>query len=124
MDGHEVRPGRKRLRLRLAPDANAPAAARRALRRLPLGEREEDVLLLASELVTNAVVHARPPHGEPIELEATCDGGRARVEVRDKGPGFGRDTVLGHGLRMVEYVTERWGIEHNGSTRVWFELRA
>ena len=53
--------------MRLEADVHAPAAARRALRELPLGERADDVLLLASELVTNAVVHGS---AQPIELEA------------------------------------------------------
>jgi anti-sigma regulatory factor (Ser/Thr protein kinase) len=122
MDTDEVQRGHGRLRLQLVPDEHAPATARRALRELPLGERKDDVLLLASELVTNAVVHATRGSGEPIELVAACERDRTRVEVRDRGPGFAADPRLGHGLRLVEAATDRWGIEHDGETRVWFEL--
>jgi hypothetical protein len=29
----------------------------------------------------------------------------------------------GHGLRLVDLVADRWGVER-GSTRVWFEIDA
>jgi anti-sigma regulatory factor (Ser/Thr protein kinase) len=122
MEAHEPRPGSARLRLRLAPDIHAPATARRALRELPLGERENDVLLLASELVTNAVLHAGLSPDQPIELEAACDRDRARVEVRDRGGGFARFPEAGNGLRIVAGATDRWGVAQDEATRVWFEL--
>jgi two-component sensor histidine kinase len=122
MDEHWRQHDGGRLRLRLAPDVHAPSRARQALRELPLGEREEDVLLLASELVTNAVQHGGAADDQPIELEATCDGGCARVEVRDRGRGFGRAPQAGLGLRLLEDASVRWGIDHADSTRVWFEV--
>jgi hypothetical protein len=109
---------RERLRIDLAPDACAPAAARRALRDLPLGAAAADVLLVASELVTNAVEHS--PSGQPIGLDASCDGDRTRVEVRDHGcfvPGHS-----GYGLRILAAAASSWGIEQHETTRVWFEL--
>jgi anti-sigma regulatory factor (Ser/Thr protein kinase) len=122
MEADEGKPGSRRLRLLLAPDVDAPGAARRALRELPLGERAEDILLLTSELVTNAVVHAGLGPDQPIELQVACDDGYARIEVRDSGGGFAPDPRAGHGLRIVEAATERWGVEHDGATRVWFEV--
>jgi anti-sigma regulatory factor (Ser/Thr protein kinase) len=113
----------RRLRLRLRADPDAPAAARRALRALPLGEHADDVLLLASELVSNAVRHAGLEPGDAIELAATSDGLHARVEVRDHGPGFtpsgSRD---GFGLHIVAGAASDWGVELDGATCVWFEL--
>ena len=71
--------GPTHLRLLLTPDVDAPAAARRALRTLPLGETADDVLLLASELVTNAVLHAGLDADQVIELDADCEAGGARA---------------------------------------------
>jgi serine/threonine-protein kinase RsbW len=107
----------------LPPDVDAPAAARRALRSLPLGEREVDVLLLASELVTNAVMHAGAVPNVPIELSATWEEGRTRVEVLNYGtPQVVAELSGGYGLRVLAGATERWGIDHDGFTRVWFEI--
>ena len=122
MQPDDAEPRRGRLRLLLTPDQNAPAAARRALRDLPLGERGDDVLLLASELVTNAVVHGAVAADEPIELEAECDDGCARVEVRNRGSGFVRERAAGYGLLIVAAATDRWGLSQDGATCVWFEV--
>jgi len=122
MEAHEAQAGVRRLRLALAPDVHAPAAARRALRELRLGEHAADAVLLASELVTNAVEHAGLAPDERIELAATCDGERTRVEVRHRGRGFSPDVPPGLGLRLLDRITERWGVERNGVTCVWFEL--
>ncbi len=123
MELSEVDAGSRRLRLRLAPNADAPAAARRALRGLPLGGHADDVVLLASELVTNAVSHAGLESGQSIELAATCDGLHARVEVRDPGVGFTlSDSRGGFGLHIVAAAASSWGVERDGATCVWFEL--
>ncbi|MFB7867730.1 ATP-binding protein [Streptomyces sp. NPDC056069] len=68
----------------------APATARHAVR--PVleawgldGDRLYDVLLVVSELVTNAVTHALPP--VMLHLHAAVDGsGRVQVHVTDGGP--------------------------------------
>ena len=123
MQLNESHAGPGRLHLELPPDIDAPASARRALRGLPLGEREFDVLLLASELVTNAVVNAGAAPDGPIELSATCEEGRTRVEVLDHGaPRVAAELSGGYGLRVLAGASERWGIEHDGCTRVWFEV--
>ncbi len=123
MSPYRAQAGLGRLQLQLPPDPGAPAAARRALRALPLGARGADVLLLASELVTNAVVHSHSD--EPIELTAECGAGRTRVTVRDHGEGFDfTPPHEGYGLQMLAAATERWGVEHDGATCVWFELQA
>jgi anti-sigma regulatory factor (Ser/Thr protein kinase) len=109
-----------RLQLKLPSDVHSPAAARRALRELPLGERADDVVLLASELVADAVVH---DGDAPIELAADCGPGRTRVEVRDHRDELGAGELAGgYGLALLAAASERWGIAHDGITRVWFEL--
>jgi hypothetical protein len=122
MQRKEAQAGRRRLHLMLPPDVHAPAAARRALRTLPLGERAGDVVLLASELVASAVGAAHAPD-EPIELSASCNSGRTRVEVHDHGHGLAAgDLAGGYGLQVLSIASARWGIEHDRTTRVWFEL--
>jgi anti-sigma regulatory factor (Ser/Thr protein kinase) len=80
--------------------------------------------LLASELVTNAVLHG---HGK-ITLRAQLDDDRALVEVIDEGSGFEHeirrrefDDLHGRGLAIVDSESSRWGV-HEGTTHVWFEL--
>ena len=117
----EAQTGLGRLQLQLPPDSGAPAAARRALRTLPLGERAPDVLLLASELVAKAVLHAESR--EAIELLAECGPDRTWVEVRDHGPGFTAPAVShGHALQLLAAASERWGIVQERGTSVWFEV--
>lgn len=83
-----------------------------------------DAVLLTSELVTNAVRHARTP----FEVEVVCDGA-VRVVVRDGSaePPMVQhpepDELGGRGLLLVEALATRWGFEANGQGKtVWFEL--
>jgi len=85
----------------------------------------ELVLLLTSELVTNAYRHARTETRVSVRLDDDC----TRVEVRDVGRGEPelrpRDTdrVDGRGLQIVDALADRWGYHSNaGGTAVWFEL--
>jgi anti-sigma regulatory factor (Ser/Thr protein kinase) len=107
----------------------APARARGALdgfegRIAP--ERMRDVRLLVSELVTNAVRHAG---GDAVRLVVSLRGTTLRIEVHDPGRGFAvvppPDDPLrasGWGLVLVEELADRWGIDHDPRTRVWFEM--
>lgn len=124
--------GRRPLvRAQLPPDASAPGLARRALEQAR-DAMDEDALsaarLLVSELVTNCVRHAALGPGEHIRLEVTVATRGMRVEVADPGPGFeapgpaALEDVRGRGLLLVDAVAERWGVVHDGLTRVWFEL--
>jgi anti-sigma regulatory factor (Ser/Thr protein kinase) len=87
-----------------------------------LAERAE---LMVSELVTNAIVHAR----SAPTVVARADGTTLRVEVHDRGSGTctlrdpDETQDSGRGLRFVDSLAERWGSEANtrGKT-VWFEL--
>lgn len=90
----------------------------------------EDVLLVVSELVTNACLHAEGPD----ELVLTCDNKVIRLEVADRGAGqptprtphrAGRPG--GHGMFIVQRLCLDWGVvrtaDRPGKT-VWAELGA
>ena len=114
------------LSLDRTPDA--PRTARRRVRETDLvaPDRIADAELLVSELVTNAVKYG--PADEKIRLIVAADGGRTRFTVHDLGLGplpemraMEDPAPGGHGLRLVDALADRWGVER-GSTRVWFEL--
>src|SRR4051794_3060405 len=110
--------------LKLPPDATAPRQARRALRdaRLP-DDLQHTVDLLATELIANAVRHAQLDPGQTIVFAARFVGDYIRVEIADPGPGFDLEEGMagrGFGLRMVEKLASRWGVEAGTGTRVWF----
>jgi anti-sigma regulatory factor (Ser/Thr protein kinase) len=126
------RVARTEVRLRLASGPDAVSAARRGLDPLEreLGpQRLHDMRLLVSELVTNSVRHACEGADEELELEVIVSGDLIHVCVTDRGPGFevaprrpDDDPGSGWGLFLVEQLSDRWGVELNGSTQVWFEL--
>jgi two-component sensor histidine kinase len=104
-----------------------PESARRARRALVGGgldpDLEHTVSLLATELVTNSIRHV--VGSDPIRLEAMFADGYARVDIVDAGPGFDPDVrhdVDGFGLRLVDKLASRWGVECADETRVWFEV--
>lgn len=110
----------------------AVAAARRALdgyeRLLDLSVFY-DASLCVSELVTNAVLHADAGSDDELELVVSIDEGWLTVAVLDSGSGFSRRAVSpgdesGWGLFIVDRLSDRWGVEHDARTRVWFEMRA
>jgi anti-sigma regulatory factor (Ser/Thr protein kinase) len=116
--------------LSLAPDTQAPRRARRALHdaRIP-EDLQHTADLLVSELVGNAVRHAELEPGQKITFAARFVADYIRVEVHDPGPGFDPDearTGRGMGLRMVDKLATRWGVEQAGAggdgVRVWFEV--
>lgn len=85
----------------------------------------DDVELLVSELVTNAVVHASG--GGVVHCLETPTG--VRIDVADCSttePRIGEPKITdlsGRGLGMVDRVSESWGVDRrpDGNT-VWFEL--
>jgi anti-sigma regulatory factor (Ser/Thr protein kinase) len=90
----------------------------------------EDVLLVVSELVTNACLHAEGPD----ELWIALDNKVIRIEVSDKGNGqpaprtphrAGRPG--GHGMFIVQRLCLDWGVVRSPGTagkKVWAELGA
>ena len=118
-------------RLALDPVPGSAAAARRFVAET-LGGWGCDVLvdtgrLLVSELVTNAILHARTTMTLVVRLRRTG----VRVEVHDASPGapvlrdYGDDAMTGRGLALVDELAESWGVErHADGKAVWFELDA
>ena len=95
---------------------------------LPDG-RMRDVRLLVSELVTNAVRHANLDHGDVIGLVIDIADQTLRVEVHDPGGGFVPSAPSpdparpsGWGLYLVAELADRWGVDSDERTLVWFEL--
>jgi anti-sigma regulatory factor (Ser/Thr protein kinase) len=113
---------------------HAPALARAAVAGFSDGQeiapaRIATLLLLVSEVVTNAVIHSSAPAPTEILLRARIvDAGAVRIEVTDAGKGFTpvpRDPDHpggGYGLYLVDKEARCWGVDREGGTRVWFEL--
>jgi anti-sigma regulatory factor (Ser/Thr protein kinase) len=85
----------------------------------------EQVALVVSELVTNAVLHATGP----IEFEVTVDGDLLELRVSDHTTDLptvtyaNGDRVGGAGLRIVERLARFWGVEqHPDGKVVWCQL--
>lgn len=94
-------------------------------------ERKRDLLLLAGELVTNSVLHARADGPGEILLELVLGRDAVRVVVTDGGSSKvpsvqPRDPIRpgGRGLYLVDSLSDSWGMEREGTTqtRVWFEM--
>jgi anti-sigma regulatory factor (Ser/Thr protein kinase) len=117
--------------LRLRADANSPAQARRSLEALRPGVNDllvDDAVLLVSEIVSNSVRHASLDETDAIEVRVRGSRSKLRVDVMDPGPGFDPERIRpaehdgGWGLRLLDQLATRWGVERNDTTRVWFEL--
>lgn len=115
----------------LPPTGRSASAARRILERVLLDAGLErlldEALLLVTELVTNAVVHA----GTEIELRIEASDDRLRVEVVDRSPGSlpvmkprpSETREGGRGVFLLDAVASEWGTRHFAEGKsVWFEL--
>jgi hypothetical protein len=86
----------------------------------------EDARLIATELVSNAVLHAR------TEFRVTLRSNGfdfLRIEVRDENTrmpspaGTPQDTTSGRGLAVVTAIAESWGTQRDGDGKVvWAEI--
>jgi two-component sensor histidine kinase len=117
----------------LAPGPTAGSGARRELLTgngtLPSTVRD-DVLLLVTELVTNAVRHSGAGPEGLVRVELRRGAGTVRVAVSDEGTGFTAERPRepnegeGWGLALVDRIADRWAITPTGSgTCAWFEIR-
>jgi anti-sigma regulatory factor (Ser/Thr protein kinase) len=117
----------------LPPDPTSARACRRflleALEDWGADQFADEAVLLLSELVTNAFLHA----GTDIDVELQLDRDILRVEVRDGDPRlpsvrqYSLLSGTGRGLALVAGTAKTWDAEalpETGGKRVWFELEA
>lgn len=115
-----------------APEPTSATAARRFVRQTlessgiaqTICDRAE---LIASELVTNAVLHA----GTGPTVSIRIDGQVVRITVEDTSPvapvlrEYGLDAATGRGLRVVSSAATEWGVETTQTGKsVWALLDA
>jgi anti-sigma regulatory factor (Ser/Thr protein kinase) len=111
-----------------------PASARHARRFVEQALTEDGksdlidtALLLVSELVTNALLHA----SSGVTLVVSSDDKGATIEVHDGSPVFpavrryGLDAATGRGLLLVEDLSTVWDVEATDTgKKIWFRLRS
>jgi hypothetical protein len=111
----------------LRPVLEAPGEARRFIRATVRAPEDlvESLTLGVSELVTNAVVHARTD----INVTVRQLPDAIRVEVVDFDPTLPRalhvpvDSGSGRGLSILEGMGLRWGAQPRGDGKVvWIEI--
>jgi anti-sigma regulatory factor (Ser/Thr protein kinase) len=127
------------------PVPAAAAAARRFVRDTlrswelagPSGDQEalvDDAVLLTSELVTNAVLHAGTPVQVTCRLLGDVSDGALEIAVLDRRPGQLRpdlphtaaeaaERTNGRGLQLPSELASAWGVTYARSAKaVWFRL--
>lgn len=104
--------------------SRARALAREQIAGLP-GETIDTVALLVTELVTNAVLHARTDLHLEVEVRPQAvvlrvsDGSARTPVVRH----YRTDDVTGRGVALVEALATRWGVETTPTGKcVWCEI--
>ena len=131
------RADRGRAGIPAGPAAEAREVISRYLASWGLQSIADDVLLVATELLTNALRYGTPPWGTRMWLLPDGRGRRyVRLEVADAGPGIDVDRVCAHwrhpsgslmtsgrGLFIVDTLATRWGDDRSGPGHtVWAEL--
>jgi DNA-binding NarL/FixJ family response regulator len=112
------------------PEARSASDARRfareTLARWACPEAaSEAVVLLVSELVTNAIIHAKTT----VDVQLSLLSGHLRVEVVDRAPEYIRrraaadEDQSGRGMALIDTLTTGWGIDERPDGKaVWFEV--
>jgi serine/threonine-protein kinase RsbW len=117
------------LELDLPCDEHAPATVRQVLSDVPdapwaIG----DAMLVASELVTNAVLHSGCKADHEIKVSVGIREERLVIAVVDPGLSGGdaqvreNPTFGGFGLQIVDQLADKWGSERAHGYRVWAEV--
>lgn len=134
LDAAVARPPYLHDELVLAPIRTAAASARVFVREvlgywqlaLPDNTLVDRAVLVASELVTNAVIHARTE----LRLRLELRGDLLHLAVRDGNPRMlviirGPEAEGGRGLWLVDQLARAWGVNRHpdGGKVVWCTLR-
>ncbi|MER5177478.1 SpoIIE family protein phosphatase [Streptomyces sp. NPDC002896] len=127
-DGMAIRPARETWTVWRVPEAvrHARRFTRRTLRKWAVTRETDTVLLVVSELVTNALVHT----DGPVRLDLTRIEDRLRVAVADASPrtpvkpaNIGWEATGGRGILLVEAMSAAWGtVPASGGKQVWCEI--
>lgn len=128
-DGMATRPQRESWTVWRVPQAvgHARRFTRRTMRTWGVsGDALDTVLLVVSELVTNALVHT----DGRVRLELTLVNHRLRVAVADSSPRtparatrIGWEATGGRGILLVEAMSDAWGtLPVSGGKQVWSEI--
>jgi anti-sigma regulatory factor (Ser/Thr protein kinase) len=115
--------------IRLSPHPTSARAAREFVAKTLVGwgrvNQVEAAVLLTSELVTNAIIHARTR----VVVTLRVVGDSVRIAVVDESterpyPRPQPDQLGGgRGLMLVEALADSWGVSAEGGGKsVWFEL--
>lgn len=127
----------ERVDIELQREPSAPSRARAEIREALAGRLDDEdigtVVLLTSELVTNAVIHPKIPPGSNVALRIYVHEHGVRVEVEDRGHGFDPAAPKvtsphgGRGLFLVDRCASSWGAGATGGGPdrrfcVWFEF--
>ena len=118
--------------LELQGGRHAPGVVRSRLRTVLAehldGDDFVDVVVLVSELITNAVRHGCADEHGTIVVHVAIAPRVLRVEVCDGGPGFVPPAVPrprpeggGNGLVLLARMSSSWGVACDDGTCVWFE---
>lgn len=115
------------LSLRLACRPDSLRELRRAIDTLEHLPRPvlDAVKIAAHELVSNSIQHSGMREDEQLAVNIQAEQAHIRVEVGDGGRGFRPPSGArggGWGLPMVQSLSSRMGILHNGTTHAWAEI--
>jgi CheY-like chemotaxis protein/anti-sigma regulatory factor (Ser/Thr protein kinase) len=125
------RPGPRSAVFRVSDRADEIAAARRFVSHhghtWGYDEVLDDALIVVSELVTNAIMHARSAcdlrlkDADQILRIEVIDGGRGSPELQRPNP----SAEHGRGLLLVSAMCEAWGVDtlDDGRKMVWAEVK-
>jgi anti-sigma regulatory factor (Ser/Thr protein kinase) len=117
--------------LKLPCDEQAPGVVREALAEVSDGDPVfGDAMLVASELVTNAVRHSGCRTDDQLEVLVARREGQLVISVLDsgasgqsaQGPGPTDEGFGGLGLLVVQQLVSEWGEERGDGYRVWARL--
>ncbi|MER5221791.1 SpoIIE family protein phosphatase [Streptomyces flaveus] len=127
-DGMALRPERESWTVWRVPQAvgHARRFTKRTLRAWDVTQQTDAILLVVSELVTNALVHT---DGQ-VRLDLTLINNRFRVAVADISPrtpikptSIGWEATGGRGILLVEALSAAWGtVPVSGGKQVWSEI--
>jgi anti-sigma regulatory factor (Ser/Thr protein kinase) len=91
-----------------------------------------DAALIVSELLSNAIRHARPLPGSWLRVAWSLDAGSVEIAVSDGGSPTRprqahapRSSLGGRGISIVQHLSRAWGVrDDDGALTVWAILAA